>query len=72
MGKEETDRQRQRERKRQTDRKTEGGGEGNGKRTGERQGVWRQRRGIAFWLRLGGDSVYNTKAVCANDEFVNC
>ena len=35
--------------------------------------VWtRQRGGIAFSLRSGRDSVYNTNAVCSNDEFVNC
>ena len=44
-----------------------GGEKGKGKECGPRQ-----RRGIAFWLPFGRDSVYNTKAVCANDEFVNC
>ena len=44
-----------------------GGGKGKGKEYRPRQ-----RRGIAFWLRFGRDSVYNTKAVCVNDEFVNC
>ena len=44
-----------------------GGKKGKGKECGPRQ-----RRGIALWFRFGRDSVYNTKAVCANDEFVNC
>ena len=26
---------------------------------------------IVIWLRFGRGSVYNTKAVCANAEFVN-
>ena len=44
-----------------------GGREGKRKECG-----LRQRRGIAFWLRFGRHSVDNTKAVCANDEFMNC
>ena len=33
--------------------------EGEGKQCGPRP-----RRGIAFWLRFGHDSVYNTNTVC--------
>ena len=29
-----------------------GGGECNKRWEGEREGVWRQRRGIVFWLRF--------------------
>ena len=39
---------------------------------GEREGVWRQRRGISLWLQFGRVSIHNTKAGCANNEFVNC
>ena len=54
-------------------REGEGDGEGMGGKKGEGKECGpRQRRGIALWLRFGRDSVYNTKAVCANDEFVNC
>lgn len=38
----------------------------------EKDGVERWSRDVAFWLRFDRESVYNTKAGCKNDEFVNC
>lgn len=38
----------------------------------EKDGVERWSRDVAFWLRFDRESVYNTKAVCKNNEFVNC
>ena len=37
-----------------------------------KKSVHKDRRGIALWLRFGRDSIYDIKAVCANNEFMNC
>ena len=57
----------------QREREREGGGEGMGGEKGKGRSVDPDREeAYRFWLRFGRDSVYNTKAVCASDEIVNC
>ena len=55
------------------DRDREGGGERNDRWVGERERVWRQRRGIVFWLRFDRNSFYNSGPVslllCSCDVF---
>ena len=57
----------------ETETQREGGGERNDRWVGERESVWRQRRGIAFWLRFDRDSFYNSGSVslllCSCDVF---
>ena len=42
-------------------REREGDGEGTERWEGERERVWRQRRGIAVWLRFSRDSIYSVR-----------
>ena len=55
---------------REREREREGGGDQRWE--GERQGLGDRKEASCFGARFGRDSVYNTKAVCTTDEFVNC
>ena len=56
----------------QTETGGEGGGGGMGGEKGKGRSVDQTEKRHSVLLRFSRDSVYNTKAVCANGEFVNC